>query len=483
MDSFYASVEMLKMNLKFDTDIPIAVGGDSMLCTSNYAARKYGVRSAMPGFIAKKLCPNLKIVPTDFKSYRLKSDLAKAIFEQYSPVVVMMSLDEASLDITDHVKTRSGTNFVCLFCAGVTQETDLENCRLCKFGKVNYEKSFGTSLQDCIEEIRYRVEINTQGCTCSAGISVNSFLAKCISDQAKPNGSKILLTETEISDMMKNLPIGRCFGVGPVQEKFLKDVFSIEKCGDITDNPSIGRQLCVSVNGSDSSQYISIATGCHGSTDIFELVPEKRKSLSQETTFSPLVISDPEIFTMIKKLTYEVSNLLVREKLRAKTITFKFKTDKFDTFTRQKRVDLLTNDYHVFLSYVEPLYRLEMAKNPEAKLRLIGIRASDLEEINAEASSSKSKAKSGILKRISSEVQEIETKSPKKTYSEEMDGSILILETQPRKRLNSGTKKVESGAIFDFLKARQEKRKRKEEIKEHLQKFDVLVGLGVVMQW
>ena len=78
-----------------------------MLSTANYEARKYsnsnsrfGVRSAMPGFIAKKLCPQLIIVPTRFDAYREASDQAKAIFKEYDPNVTMMSLDEAALDIT-----------------------------------------------------------------------------------------------------------------------------------------------------------------------------------------------------------------------------------------------------------------------------------------------------------------------------------------------------------------------------------------------
>ena len=71
-----------------------------MLSTANYEARKYGVRSAMPGFIARKLCPSLLIVPTRFEAYREASDKARAIFERFSPSVSMLSLDEAALDVT-----------------------------------------------------------------------------------------------------------------------------------------------------------------------------------------------------------------------------------------------------------------------------------------------------------------------------------------------------------------------------------------------
>lgn len=94
MDAFYASVEELEdPELK---NVPMAVGGMSMLCTSNYIARKYGVRSAMPGFIALKLCPELKIIPLHFPKYRAASDKVRAVFRRYDPNFLPMSLDEVS---------------------------------------------------------------------------------------------------------------------------------------------------------------------------------------------------------------------------------------------------------------------------------------------------------------------------------------------------------------------------------------------------
>lgn len=94
MDAFYASVEELE-NPKLKTQ-PMAVGGMSMLCTSNYEARKYGVRSAMPGFIALKLCPQLKMIPLHFPKYISASNKVRAIFAKYDPNFMPMSLDEVS---------------------------------------------------------------------------------------------------------------------------------------------------------------------------------------------------------------------------------------------------------------------------------------------------------------------------------------------------------------------------------------------------
>lgn len=92
MDAFYASVEELE-NPELKT-VPMAVGSVSMLCTSNYEARKYGARSGMPGYIALKLCPHLKIVPLHFPKYRAASSKVREIFAKYDPHFCPMSLDE-----------------------------------------------------------------------------------------------------------------------------------------------------------------------------------------------------------------------------------------------------------------------------------------------------------------------------------------------------------------------------------------------------
>uniref|UniRef100_A0A2P2IX59 UmuC domain-containing protein n=1 Tax=Rhizophora mucronata TaxID=61149 RepID=A0A2P2IX59_RHIMU len=104
MDAFYAAVETLSNpSLKGK---PMAVGSMSMISTANYEARRFGVRAAMPGFIARKLCPQLIFVPADFKKYTYYSDLTRKVFQRYDPHFMATSLDEAYLDITDVCKQR-----------------------------------------------------------------------------------------------------------------------------------------------------------------------------------------------------------------------------------------------------------------------------------------------------------------------------------------------------------------------------------------
>ena len=89
-------------------EVPMAVGGMGMLSTSNYKARKFGVRAGIPGFIGKKLCPDLVIVRCNFAKYRADSEKIRGVFVQYDPGFVMMSLDEGYLDLTDYLETAKG---------------------------------------------------------------------------------------------------------------------------------------------------------------------------------------------------------------------------------------------------------------------------------------------------------------------------------------------------------------------------------------
>ena len=100
MDMFYAAVE-IRDNPKL-AKVPLAIGSDSMISTANYEARKYGVRSAMPGFIARKLCPNLVFIPCNFQKYREASIKFKEVIERYDPDFETMGLDECNMDVTQY---------------------------------------------------------------------------------------------------------------------------------------------------------------------------------------------------------------------------------------------------------------------------------------------------------------------------------------------------------------------------------------------
>ncbi|XP_022148772.1 DNA polymerase kappa isoform X3 [Momordica charantia] len=169
MDAFYAAVETLS-NSSLEGK-PMAVGSMSMISTANYEARRYGVRAAMPGFIARRLCPELIFVPVDFKKYTYYSDLTRKVFHRYDPNFLAASLDEAYLDITEVCKER-----------GLTSEEIASDLR--------------TSIYE------------ETGLTCSAGVAANRLLAKVCSDINKPNGQFILPNDRRaILAFISSLPI------------------------------------------------------------------------------------------------------------------------------------------------------------------------------------------------------------------------------------------------------------------------------------
>uniref|UniRef100_A0A2K6UZD6 DNA polymerase kappa n=1 Tax=Saimiri boliviensis boliviensis TaxID=39432 RepID=A0A2K6UZD6_SAIBB len=205
MDAFYAAVEMRdNPELK---DKPIAVGSMSMLTTSNYCARRFGVRAAMPGFIAKRLCPHLIIVPPNFDKYRAVSKEVKEILADYDPNFMAMSLDEAYLNITKHLQERQNwpedkrRYFIKM---GNSVENDNPGKEVNKLSEhersispLLFEESppdlqpsgdeeqnnpqilqnsvvFGTSAEEVVKEIRFRIEQKTT-LTASAGVRISSF--------------------------------------------------------------------------------------------------------------------------------------------------------------------------------------------------------------------------------------------------------------------------------------------------------------------
>lgn len=258
MDAFYAAVEMRdNPELK---EKPIAVGSMSMLATSNYHARRFGVRAAMPGFIAKKLCPQLIIVPPNFDKYRAVSKEVKEILAEYDPNFMAMSLDEAYLNITQHLQERQGwpedkrRYFIkignCRKIDTPGQEADELIEREHSISPLLFEDSppdlqpqgspfqlnseeqnnpqiaqnpvvFGTSAEEVVKEIRFRIEQKTT-LTASAGIAPNTMLAKVCSDKNKPNGQyQIVPSRSAVMDFIKDLPIRKVSGIGKVTEKML----------------------------------------------------------------------------------------------------------------------------------------------------------------------------------------------------------------------------------------------------------------------
>lgn len=194
-DCFFAAIEM-----RDDPSLrgrPIAVGGASdrrgVIATCNYEARAYGVRSAMPSMTAKRLCPDLLLVPHRFEAYKLAAEHIREIFFDYSELVEPLSLDEAFIDVSASPNCRGSATLMA-------------------------------------EEIRQRV-FDEVGITVSAGIAPNKFLAKVGSDWNKPNGQWVI-TPDQVDEFVSKLPVERLFGVGKVTAQKLHRM-GIVYCGDL----------------------------------------------------------------------------------------------------------------------------------------------------------------------------------------------------------------------------------------------------------
>ncbi|KAK3420414.1 hypothetical protein EUGRSUZ_G01218 [Eucalyptus grandis] len=331
MDAFYAAVETLSdPSLKGK---PMAVGGMSMISTANYEARRYGVRAAMPGFIARKLCPELILVPVDFKKYTYYSGLTRKVFQRYDPNFIAGSLDEAYLDITEVSKER------------------------------------GVSGGEVAEELRNTVFGET-GLTCSAGVAANRLLAKVCSDINKPNGQFVLPNERlAVMTFISSLPIRKIGGIGKVTERILTDVFGISTCEEMLQK---GGYLCALFSHSSADFFLSVGLGL-GGTDPPQM--RLRKSISNERTFQA-TDNEALLYQKIDELAEMLSSDMQKEGLHGRTLTLKLKTSSFEVRTRALTLQNYVSSRDDIYKYASKLLKAELP----ISLRLIGLRVSQFKE-------------------------------------------------------------------------------------------------------
>ncbi|KAL0356919.1 UNVERIFIED_CONTAM: DNA polymerase kappa [Sesamum calycinum] len=340
--AFYAAVETLSdPSLKGK---PMAVGSMSMISTANYEARKFGVRAAMPGFIARKLCPKLIFVPTDFKKYTYYSDLTRQVFQRYDHNFLAASLDEAYLDITN-------------FCN---------------------EK--GMTGAEVAEELRESVHKET-GLTCSAGVAPNRLLAKVCSDINKPDGQFVLPNERmAVMTFISSLPIRKIGGIGKVTENILKGIFGITTCEEMLQKSSF---ICALFSRTSADFFLSVGLGL-GRTDTPQVT--QRKSMSSERTFSP---TEDEALLFQKlgagavwknlfavDLSQNLASDLKKEGLCGRTLTLKLKTSCFEVRTRAVTLPDNICSSEDILKHATKLLKAELP----ASLRLMGLRMSHFNE-------------------------------------------------------------------------------------------------------
>lgn len=346
MDMFYAAVEMRDdPSLR---DKPMAVGSTGMLSTSNYAARKFGVRAAMPGFIGKKLCPDLVIVRPDFTKYKQASKEIQEIFSQYDPNFCPMSLDEAYLDITEYLVKN----------AHVLEMED-EDCE--------------TPAERVVNEMRRKIQEKTK-LTASAGIASNTRLAKVCSDMNKPNGQYYLPPEHQrILDFISSLPIRKVSGIGNVMEQQLSAI-GVNICSDLMKKRGLLKLLFSDIN---YNNFLSIALGL-GHTTLSTWTEKDRKSISTETTFRGTADRNV-LFTITKDLCHELADEMAQKDIFGKVFTLKYKTVDFQIRSRAQTFPDAVQTSEVMATTARRILQHEMDVSPQPlALRLIGVRMSNL---------------------------------------------------------------------------------------------------------
>ncbi|KAI0594793.1 hypothetical protein F4775DRAFT_572474 [Biscogniauxia sp. FL1348] len=332
-DAFFAAVEQL--DRPEIEHVPFAVGG-GVLSTCNYVARKFGVRSGMAGFVAKKLCPDLLLLRPNFDKYSAKAQEIREILADYDPRFESASIDEAYLNVTE-------------YCA-----------------------EHAMAPEDAVQQMRREIHEKTK-ITVSAGIAANARLAKICSNMNKPNGQYVLPNERNvIMNFMRDLSTRKVNGIGRVLERELQEI-GIKTCGDIYPHRQLLRQLF----GDKTYEFLIV---CHlglGRTEVQPAEEYERKSVGTESTFRD--ISDPaQLKEKLRWTAEELEKDMRRAECKGRTLVLKVKLHTYEILTRQVATPKAICQADDLYNYSLPILTKLQQEVPSMKLRLMGLRCTNL---------------------------------------------------------------------------------------------------------
>jgi DNA polymerase-4 len=370
MDAFYASVELLRYpELK---GLPVVIGGGrrhqpvlqgdgsrrfatlhdykgrGVITTATYAARAYGVNSAMGLMKAALLCPQAVLLPTDFDEYRRYSRLFKAAVAEVAPVIEDRGIDEIYIDLSDLPGAQDA---------------------------VGHDAAGG--VRAIAQEIRNNVRSAT-GLTCSIGVTPNKLLAKIASELDKPDGLTVL-SAAELPLRIWPLPVRRIKGIGPKAGAKLAGL-GIRTIGELAQQP---REALVERFGRSYGRWLHDAA--HGIDDRPVVTHSEPVSISRETTFERdlhAVADKAELGAIFTRLCQQVAADLQRKAYRGRTIGIKLRFDDFRTVTRDLTLPEATADAAAIRQAAgQCLKRVDLSR----RLRLLGVRAGGLARERAAA--------------------------------------------------------------------------------------------------
>ena len=332
MDAFYASVEQRdRPELRGQ---PVIVGGSpksrGVVCTASYEARSFGVRSAMPTSQAYRLCPQGIFLTPDFPRYSAVSAEIRRIFASVTDLVEPLSLDEAYLDVTDHLKSFS-------------------------------------SATEVARHVRSEI-LSRTGLTASAGVAANKFLAKVASDFRKPNGL-VVISPSRAASFLKTLPVSKIPGVGPVTNARLKEK-GIATCGDVL---GFRLEALEAAFGRLGHWLYAMARG----DDPRSVEPDQpRKSLSIEDTLAVDEVGTEAAWKRLLKLMPALDARLRAAGVCGRTLVLKVKYADFRQITRSRTLLHPLRQSRDFLPELREL--LEETQVETHAFRLLGVGLSNL---------------------------------------------------------------------------------------------------------
>ncbi|MGD2145088.1 MAG: DNA polymerase IV [Anaerolineae bacterium] len=332
LDAFYAAVEMLE-NPEL-AGKPILVGGRpesrGVVATASYAARAYGIHSAMPMYRAVRLCPDAVVLPPRFDLYRAYSRRVMTILYDTTPLLERVSIDEAYLDVTAQV----------------------------------------SEWQEAVEiahQLQERVQAEV-GLSASLGVATNKLVAKVASDHDKPAGLTAVHPGEEAA-FLAPLPVQVLWGIGPVTAEKL-DRMGVATVGDLA---GMSQELLLARFGDYGKAMAERARGIDRRPVV---TAHERKSVSREMTFS----RDLREMKVLKKhlwhLSQGVARRLERAGVVAGTIAIKLRYDNFETLTRQMSLDVPADD--AVRIYRAALVLLDQTWERDRAVRLLGVGADHL---------------------------------------------------------------------------------------------------------
>lgn len=338
MDCFYAAVHM-----RDDPSLrgkPVVVGGrpDSrgVVAAASYEARAFGIRSAMPSAQAARLCAHLVVIRPDFARYRAESQAIFAIFREFTPLVQPASLDEAYLDVSDHLGTYPTATAVA-------------------------------------RAIRDRVRDERQ-LTVSVGVGPNRLVAKIASDHRKPDGLTVV-PPSRVLEFLAPLPVRALHGVGPATARVLEELGA----------PTVAALRALPIErlrprfGRHAEWLLDYARGIDPRPVV---VHQERKSLGTESTYERDLADLATMRTELSGMADEVASGLARRSLLARTITVKVRYPDFTTLTRSRTVAQPTAAAAEIATLAHQL--LDATAAVERRVRLLGVTASGLVAADAD---------------------------------------------------------------------------------------------------